>query len=110
MKDDKLYLIHILECIERIGQYVTEGRQSFMTSTIIQDAVIRNLQVLAESSQRISKKMRSKYSEVDWRGLAGFRNILTHNYLGIDFERCWKIIESDIPKLKVEIMKMLEEE
>ena len=54
MKDDRLYLLHILDCIGRIEHYVVDGRESFLTSTLIQDAVLRNLQVLAQSSLRIS--------------------------------------------------------
>ena len=101
-------LIHILECIDRIEQYLKGGRKSFMSSIIIQDAVIRNLQTMAESTQRISDESKSKHPEIDWRGLAGFRNILVHNYLGIDLEHCWEIVEHNLPDFKGKIRKMLE--
>jgi len=58
---------------------------------IIQDAVLRNLQLLAESSQRISSELKSRYPEVDWRGLSGFRNVLVHDSSGIDVARIWRI-------------------
>ena len=79
MRDNRLYLIHIKECIARIEQYVADGRDGFMDSTLIQDGVIRNLQTLAESTQRISDTIRLAHPEVDWRGIVGLRNILVHN-------------------------------
>jgi len=100
MKDDKLYLIHITECLERIEQFVTEGKEVFVRDLKTQDAVIRNLQVLAESSQRLSETLKTAHPEVNWRGLAGFRNILVHDYLGINLQRVWEIIEGDLPALK----------
>ena len=81
MKDDKLYLIHIGECIQRIETYVAGGRESFATSTLIQDAVLRNLQTLAESTQRLSNALKAAHPEVNWRDISGFRNVLVHDYL-----------------------------
>lgn len=109
MKDDSIYLLHILECIDKINQYTSDGRAAFMTSTIIQDAVIRNLQVLAESSQNISDSLKQKYSTVDWKSISGFRNVVVHDYLGLDMEKMWDIVEQDIPNMKTTISKMLEQ-
>ena len=76
MKDDRLYLIHMQECMERVLKYTIDGRDKFMESTLIQDATIRNLQIMAESSQRISEELKTTYPEIDWRNLSGFRNVL----------------------------------
>ena len=101
MKDDRLYLIHISECIERIGSYTTgKDKQQFVDSTLLQDAVIRNLQTMAESTQRVSDEAKEQANEVDWFRIAGFRNVLVHDYLGIDVERVWNILERDLPALK----------
>jgi len=100
MKDDGLYLVHIHECIQRIEQYVREGREAFMHSTLIQDGVIRNLQVMAESTQRLSDAFKQKHPQVNWRALAGFRNVLVHDYLGVDKDRVWQIVERNLPELK----------
>lgn len=81
MKDDRIYLKHILECIQRIQNYTGGGKELFMGSTLIQDAVLRNLQILAESTQRLSQDLKAAHPSVDWRAIAGFRNILVHNYL-----------------------------
>lgn len=107
MKDDKLYLIHIMECIERIENYSIAGKNGFMESTLVQDAIIRNLQTLAESTQRLSENLKLSHPQVDWRAISGFRNVLAHNYLGVDVHYVWQVIEQDLPPLKQHIETML---
>ena len=75
MKDDRPYLEHILECIESIVEYTSIGRDQFLASRMAQDATLRQLQVMAESTQRISADLKDQYPEVDWRALSGFRNV-----------------------------------
>jgi uncharacterized protein with HEPN domain len=109
MKDDRLYLIHISECIERIESYIGRSdKREFMESTLLQDAIIRNLQVLAESTQRLSDDIKETESGIDWFEIGGFRNVLVHDYLGIDVERVWNILEKDLPALKETVRRMLE--
>jgi uncharacterized protein with HEPN domain len=103
IKDDRLYLIHISEAIGRIEEYVSGGREDFNSSMLIQDAVIRNLQTLAESSQRLSEDFKDRHCEIDWRGLAGLRNVLVHDYLGVDIDHVWQIVDHDVPELKRKI-------
>ena len=106
-RSDQLYLIHIRECIQRIEKYIGEGGQdSFMASDIIQDAIIRNLQTMAESATRVSDGLQEKHPEVDWLKIRGFRNVLVHDYLGVDLELVWNILENDLPKLKKAVGKM----
>ena len=109
MRDNRLYLIHIDECIRRIQEYVVGGEQDFMESTLIQDAVIRNLQTLSESTQRLSDDLKSQHPEVDWRGISGFRNVLVHDYLGVDIEYVWQVVEVHLPVLDRQIRAMLSE-
>lgn len=99
MKDDRLYLIHINECITRIQQYVTAGRDEFLASSLIQDATLRNLQILTESTQRLSEQIKHKHADVDWKGIAAFRNVVVHDYLGLDMEQVWQIVCRDLPAL-----------
>jgi uncharacterized protein with HEPN domain len=99
MKDDRLYLIHIRDCIARIEQYIREGQTQFQNDTKTQDAVLRNLQVLAESTQRLSDGLKARHSEVPWRTIAAFRNVLVHGYLGVNLERVWQILHEDLPPL-----------
>ena len=98
MKDDKLYLIHILECIEKIESYTREGREAFMTTPVLQDAVIRNCEIIGEAAKRVSDEMKQALWEVPWRQLAGFRDVLIHNYPGVDVGEVWNIIVRDLPE------------
>ena len=100
MKDDRLYIIHIGECLARIAQYVAGGRETFVHSTLIQDAVLRNLQTIGQSVSRLSETLREAHPEMDWRSIIGLRNVLVHDYLGINLERIWDIIERDVPNLQ----------
>jgi uncharacterized protein with HEPN domain len=108
MKDDRLYLLHISECIQRIEKYLGNGgRSDFMASELLQDAVIRNLQILSESATRISDGLQEKHPEIDWLKIRGLRNVLVHDYLGVDIERVWNILEHDLPGLQTSLEKML---
>ncbi|MDH5752857.1 MAG: DUF86 domain-containing protein [Deltaproteobacteria bacterium] len=106
-KDDRVYLEHIREAIIRIESYTFGGKEAFLQDTLIQDGVLRNLQTLAESTQRLSQALTSSYPGVEWRAIAGFRNILVHDYLGLDLERVWGVVEYRIPSLKKAIENML---
>jgi len=88
-KDETVYLHHILECIRRIVENIMEGRERFMASHTLQDAVLRNLQVMAESTQRLSELAKATQPDVECRRIAAFRNILVHDYLGIDLDTVW---------------------
>ena len=110
MKDDKVCVKHIPECILRVEQYTGNERNAFMQSTLIQDAALRNLQTLAESTQRLSDEIKKKHSETEWRNIAGFRNILVHDYLGgINLNQVWKVIDRDLPVLKEQMSDILQE-
>lgn len=89
----RVYLSHVLRCIARIEGYTDGGRDAFFASHLIQDGVIRNLQTLAESSQRLSDTIKASRPEVDWRGLSGFRNVLVHDYLGVDLGLVSRIVD-----------------
>jgi len=79
-----------------------------MASHLIQDGVIRNLQTLAESSQRLSEGLKVSQPAVDWKGLAGFRNVLVHDYLGVDLELVHRAVERDVPKLRAACEALLQ--
>ncbi len=101
MKDDKLYCIHILESINKIYDYIAGmNRDEFLSSTLTQDAVARNLQVLAESTQRLSVEFKQRHTEIEWHSIAGLRNILVHDYLGIDFDTVWIVVKNNLSELE----------
>jgi uncharacterized protein with HEPN domain len=93
-------------CIDRVVSYTGLDRDRFFGSTLIQDAVIRNLQTLAESSQRLSDAIRNTESTIAWRQIAGFRNVLVHNYLGVDLDAVWTIVRDELPVLAAAVDRM----
>ena len=95
------------ECIFRVENYTSEGRNAFSRSNLIQDAVIRNLQTLAESSQRLSEAAKESEPDLPWRGISGFRNILVHGYLGLDLSVIWAVVESELPPLRLAVERMI---
>ncbi len=101
MKNDQTYLDHILESIGWIENFTSEGREAFFKDRKTQSAVLRELQTLAESTQRLSDDFKRGYPDIPWQNMAGFRNVIVHDYLGIKLERVWQIIEEDLPSLKI---------
>ena len=94
-----MLLAHMRDCLDRILEYTNAERSRFDASRLVQDAVIRNLQTLAESSQRLSSEIKATEAHIPWRELAGFRNVIVHGYLGVDLGAVWLVIEQDLPAL-----------
>lgn len=107
MKDDSVYLRHIDECLRRIEKNAEIGLDAFLESETIQDATLRNLQTMSEATQRLSAEIKSIQPDIEWERIGAFRNILVHNYLGIDLELIWTIIDRDVPVLKAAIGEMI---
>lgn len=109
MKSDKTYLKHILEMIGRIETATAGGKAPFLSSTLHQDAVLRNLHTMTETTQRISHDLKAQHPEVEWATLSAFRNVLVHDYLGIDIELVWSVVSGDLPEFKAKIQNILKE-
>ena len=105
---DRLYLEHILEAISRIQQFV-EGmdKNGFELNILIQDAVIRNFEIIGEASKRLSSAFTGSHPELPWQDMAGMRDRLIHHYLDVDLDVVWMTIEKDLPVLLETIDKML---
>ncbi len=103
---DRVLLMHVRECIERVREYTGGRRTAFFDSQLVQDAVVRNLQILAESTQRLSEPLKATEPDVPWREIAGFPNVLAHDYLTIDPEAVWSVVEQDLPELAGAIERM----
>jgi uncharacterized protein with HEPN domain len=108
MKDDRLYLIHISECIEKIRTYTSEGREAFMRSTLTQDAVVRNFEIMGEAAKHLSEGFKAAHPESPWKRIAGFRDVLIHDYIGMDLDRIWSVIETDLGGLHQEVRRLME--
>ena len=109
MKDPKVFVLHALECADRIERFTVAGEAEFLRNELIQGAVLHNLQVMAQSIMRLPDDLKARRGEVDWRGLAGFRNVLVHEYLGVNLHRVWEIVYKDLPTLKVALEAMRSE-
>jgi len=106
-KDDSVYVEHMLDCIQRIDEYI-ENKDQFYSSRLVQDAVVRNLQTMAESSQRLAPEMKQQFNDVPWKEISGFRNILVHDYLGVDLDVIWSVVEQELPRLEQALSSYLE--
>ncbi len=110
-KDIKIFLLHILESIERIEDF-TKGisKDEFLKSEIIQDAVMRRIGIIGEAVKNIPSSFKNKYSDIEWKRIAGTRDILIHDYFGVDLKLTFKIVKKDIPELKKKVSKILKKE
>lgn len=101
MKDDRFYYIHMLECIANIREDTAGVKENFTGNRTIQHAVMHNLRLLAESSKRV------RYPEVPFRAMSGFRTVIVHDYLSLEMEVVWSIIEDYVPFLKPQVARMI---
>lgn len=106
-KDPRVYLAQILECIERIVKYVAGGKEAFFTEELIQDAVIRNFEIIGEAARRVPEAYRQSHPAIPWRALAAFRNVLIHQYESVDLHEVWRVIEDDMPSLREAVARVL---
>ncbi len=107
MKDHRVCLVHILEAIQKIRRYTKQGREAFLAEEVIQDAVIRNLEIIGEATKRIAPEIRLRYPEIPWKGMAGLRDVLIHHYEGVNLARVWSVLEDDLPPVEEAICQVL---
>ncbi|TAJ96338.1 DUF86 domain-containing protein [bacterium] len=109
-RDYKVSLEDILEAINKIRRYTAGfSQEAFCKDEKTLDAVVRNLEVIGEAVKKVPAKIRSKHHQVDWKKIAGLRDILIHEYFGIDVEIVWDILENKLPALEKEVKKIVSE-
>lgn len=110
-KDETVYLRHIIDAILAVAEYI-EGvdEEAFKGNRLVQDGVIRQIQIIGEATKRLSAEFRASHSSVPWQDIAGMRDKLVHDYLGVDIETVWLTAQEDLPPLGSEVGKILEGE
>lgn len=109
MNDDRLYLEHIRDAVEKILEYTRPGKQEFFKSSLVQDGVIRNFEIIGEATKRISEQTRRLRSDVPWSEMARFRDLLIHHYVAVDLARIWNVIENHLPQLREAVRQLLDD-
>ena len=107
MNKDRLYLESIRDCLERIGEYTVTGEDAFMASRLIQDGVIRNLEVIGEATKNLSNDLRDANPAIPWRQIAGMRDVLIHDYLKVNLARVWRTVATDLPPQRAVVSELL---
>ena len=107
MRDDRVRLGDILEAIERIEKYAGEGREALYRDELVQTWVVHHLMIIGEACRALSAEFRAAHSEDAWALAGGLRNVIVHEYFGIDLEIVWGVIERDLPALKKLVQEIL---
>ncbi|MFM9945472.1 MAG: DUF86 domain-containing protein [Bacteroidia bacterium] len=110
-RESKLLLSDILESIEKIKSYIRGYTfEDFLNDSKTCDAVIRNFEIIGEAANRLPEEVKDKYTQVNWYRIKGFRNRIVHDYMGVDYNIVWSIIQNDIDKLQIDISKVRDSE
>lgn len=110
MKTNEVYFRHIQDAIEQINEYVNGvDRETFGNRPMLQDAVLRQLEIIGEASRQLSEEARAQHTEIPWHAIIGMRNRIAHDYLNIDLDIIWEVVQYDLPELQGHIREILDE-
>lgn len=111
MRDEGLYLEDILDATRSIEQFLKHvSKADFLESDLLQSAVLQKLSVIGEAASKVSKQLKSRYPDVQWKKMIGARNVLIHMYFAADWDVIWKTAKNDIPVLNERIDSVLRRE
>jgi len=107
VRSDELYILDILESVDAIEKYIeSHTYETFIENRMVYAATIRELEIIGEAAGRVSQSLKDKYPNIDYRTVKDFRNVLAHEYFGVDMQIVWMVASDKLPKLKIEIMKI----
>jgi uncharacterized protein with HEPN domain len=107
---DELYLQHVLDAIGKIERYAAVGYDEFMVASHWQDAVIRQLEIIGEAVKRVSPEILGRRPDIPWRRIAGMRDVLVHDYMGVDLEAVWRVTQDDLGQLRQAVEELLDKQ
>lgn len=109
MEKDKIYAQHILDAVSAIEKFIAGGEyESFSGDKLLQDGIIRELEIIGEASKKLSEEFKSLIPNLPWKDIAGMRDKLVHDYFSVDLDAVWKAATKDIQELKSELIKKLD--
>lgn len=104
-----IFLLHIVDSIEKIQNYLNgKSREDFLSNDLLQDGVLRNFEIIGEATKNLPESFRSLYPDIQWKSMAGFRDILIHQYFGIDLDMVWNITQTSLPEVYSKIIVLQE--
>lgn len=109
MKDPRERLQDILEAVEHIERYAARGRQAFEQDELLQVCIVHHLQIIGEGASRLGQEFHKAYPVLPWPQIVAMRNVLVHEYFGVDLNEVWNIVDRDLPDLKHKIETILRE-
>ena len=109
MREDRAWLLDILDALEKIEKYAAKGERAFYEEELIQVWIIYYIQVVGEAANQLSALFKKSHNKVPWRSVTAMRNVLVHQYFGIDLNEVWDTVCTDLPVLKAEILEILAE-
>lgn len=109
MRDERLCLQDILWAIGQIDKYASQGRAVFDRDELVQTWIVHHLQIIGEAASNVTDELQERHPEIPWPQIIAMRNILVHDYFGVDLEEVWSAVERDLPDLKHKVKAILQE-
>lgn len=108
MRDPKERLLDMLDAIERIEKYISKGRAPFEQDELIQIWVVHHLQIVGEAAAKLGREFHEQHRTILWPQVIAMRNVLVHDYFGVDLEEIWRVVERDLPELKIRLKRLVD--